>query len=51
MNKQRALNLQKHILENFTPEAMYEKFVNLIYPEELRADTEAEINDLLADLL
>ena len=50
-HKSRALNLQKHILENFTPEAMYEKFVNLIYPEDLRAAAEAEIDDLLADLL
>lgn len=49
--KQRAKVLQKHILANFTPEVMYDKFVDLIYPAQLRADVEKEIDNLLADLL
>ena len=49
--KQQALNLQKHILKNFSEEKMYADFVNLLYPEEARLEVEAEIDDLLADLL
>ncbi len=49
--KQQALNLQKHILKNFTEEKMYAEFVELIYPQESRIEMESEIDNLLADLL
>lgn len=49
--KQQATNLQKHILEKFSEEKIYAEFVELLYPEEARAEVEAEIDDLLADLL
>ena len=47
----RATSLKNHILENFTEEEIYSQFVNSIYPEEERVALEAEIDDLLADLL
>tara|TARA_R110002020_G_scaffold140120_4_gene311397 strand:+ start:3185 stop:4327 length:1143 start_codon:yes stop_codon:yes gene_type:complete len=50
-HKQQAANLQKHILKNFSEEKMYAEFVDLLYPEESRLEVEAEIDDLLADLL
>lgn len=49
--KQQAVNLQKYILKNFSKEKMYAEFVELLYPEEARLEVEAEIDDLLADLL
>ena len=49
--KQLAVNLQKHILDNFTEEKMYNEFVELLYPQEARLEVEAEIDSLLADLL
>ena len=50
-HKQQAVSLQKHILKRFTEEKMYEQFVDLVYPPEARQEVEAEIDDLLADLL
>lgn len=48
---ERATSLKKHLLENFTEEKKHAEFVNSLYPEESRLEMEAEIDDLLADLL